>query len=275
MSELDRIKPHRWALARVLRYAPGLLMIRRVRDMLSRGLEVFENSLAHRIAPDQKIAGGPFSGMTYPVRNLGTSMILPKLLGTYEEELHPIIAVILQQPYSDVIDIGCGEGYYAIGLARGIAGTHVHAFDVDPAALSATRSLATLNGVSERVTVTEGCSALQLRQLKTGPRLLVVSDCEGAELDLLHPRQLPDSASIDLLIECHECRQDTSISDELRRRFEDSHQAQVVTSRKRDPLQYPQLVDWTSGEREMALSESRPPEMRWLSLTQRQGPALA
>lgn len=259
-------------LMALLRTKIGLRMSFRLRAALSRRLQAFEVSLAGKIAPDERVIAGPFAGMLYPVRNLGTSMILPKLLGTYEEELHDEVASILQRPYTDVVDIGCGEGYYAVGLALGLVGAHVHAFDIDPAAVRATLDLARLNGVAARVSATEGCSPSQLASLNVGSRLLMVSDCEGAEFDLIDPKCLPRAASIDLLIECHECGPDTSISDELRQRFKDSHEAKILTGRERDPSQYPRLAEFSGGELELALSESRPPEMHWLSLVQRSQP---
>ncbi len=127
-------------------------------------------------------------------------MILPKLLGSYEEELHAEIESLLSRDYTDVVDIGCGEGYYAVGLALRSPRSHVHAYDIDPVALRATVDLARLNNVSERVTVAEGY-AEQLRNLVVNTRVLLVSDCEGAEVDLLYPETLPRAASVDLLVD--------------------------------------------------------------------------
>src|ERR1700683_867887 len=59
---------------------------------------------------------GPFRGMILSDAVSGSH--LPKLLGSYEAELYPVVDVILQRPYRLVIDVGCGEGYYLVGLAR-------------------------------------------------------------------------------------------------------------------------------------------------------------
>ena len=44
------------------------------------------------------------------------SVLIPKLLGSYEQELQPLLQRLAAQNYSEIVDIGCAEGYYAIGL---------------------------------------------------------------------------------------------------------------------------------------------------------------
>ncbi len=62
------------------------------------------------------IFSGPFAGMAYVARAVG-SAVVPKLVGSYEQELHGVLADIAQTPYMVVVDVGCAEGYYAVGLA--------------------------------------------------------------------------------------------------------------------------------------------------------------
>lgn len=56
---------------------------------------------------------------------------VPKLLGSYECELHEIIESALRSNHHRVIDVGSAEGYYAVGFALK-RGCHVVAFDTDP-----------------------------------------------------------------------------------------------------------------------------------------------
>jgi protein-L-isoaspartate O-methyltransferase len=44
--------------------------------------------------------------------------LAPRLIGTYEDELHPHLAEALAADPEVILDIGCAEGYYAAGLAR-------------------------------------------------------------------------------------------------------------------------------------------------------------
>jgi methylase of polypeptide subunit release factors len=72
----------------------------------------------------------------------------PKFLGTYEQELHSVVerAIWLDPTY--VLNIGCAEGFYAVGLAMRLKSVQVFAADADPKALSAPMKSAELNGVS-------------------------------------------------------------------------------------------------------------------------------
>src|SRR6478672_6897407 len=70
-----------------------------------------------KIAPGLVVQHGPFKGMKYPGVNSVGSALIPKLLGSYERELHPLIDSICAGQYDQVVDIGCAEGYYAVGLA--------------------------------------------------------------------------------------------------------------------------------------------------------------
>jgi ribosomal protein L11 methyltransferase len=57
------------------------------------------------------------------------------------------------------IDYGCGSGVLGVAAAR--LGAHeVHAFDIDPQALTATRDNAAANGVADRVRVVDSDAAL-------------------------------------------------------------------------------------------------------------------
>ncbi len=74
--------------------------------------------LAARIASRHGwvVQGGPFAGMAYLHRSLD-GPLPPRLLGCYEAELHGALERILGTRYDTVVDIGCAEGYYAVGLA--------------------------------------------------------------------------------------------------------------------------------------------------------------
>ena len=84
--------------------------------------------------PDRKVRNGPFQGLQYLDFELYQSHIFPQLMGSFEMELKGIINQILNNKYSSIINIGSGQGYYSIGLARHFKTTPVVAFDMDPLA---------------------------------------------------------------------------------------------------------------------------------------------
>jgi ribosomal protein L11 methylase PrmA len=89
-----------------------------------------------------------------------------------------------------VINVGCSEGYYAVGLARLLSQSRVVAVDVEESAQQVCAEAAELNGVSVDVVgrcTLEGLAAL----LVEDPAPLVVMDCDGDELALLDPVAVP------------------------------------------------------------------------------------
>ena len=225
-----------------------------------------------RSSPTLEVLGGPFAGLKYPARLAVGSELAPKLLGFYEWELQPIIAACCRRPYERVVDIGCAEGYYAVGLARCLPSATVHAFDIDPAGIRLCREMAELNEVTDRVITASACDAQSLMSLVSAGRTLIVSDCEGFEGDLFTSEIVPALARHDLLIECHDFLR-PGITTELRQRFEGSHAVVAVTSipdhRKPGLYSSDKLSPFTSDERLRLLAEHRPGEMVWLYMTPR------
>ena len=118
------------------------------------------------------------AGMDY-LDQAAEGALIPRLMGTYESELHPHLLAFVEAGLDLVIDVGCAEGYYAVGLARLMPEVVVHAHDIDEAARRACTELAARNGVSERVIVggefrPDGFEAF------AGRRVLVMVDAEGA-----------------------------------------------------------------------------------------------
>src|SRR5262245_56331762 len=88
---------------------------RRKYEELRRSLpeQVFVDQSIQKVCPDLKVRHGFFKGMQYPRNRSISSALFPKLLGTYERELHPVLERICKEPYEGIVNIGCAEGYYA------------------------------------------------------------------------------------------------------------------------------------------------------------------
>lgn len=166
------------------------------------------------------IWGGPFAGMDY-VRRATEGALIPRLLGTYESELHPHIAAFAAEGLDDVIDVGCAEGYYAVGLARMMPGVTIHAHDIDEKARVACADLAQRNGVADRVIV-GGEFRPEDFQAFAGRRVLVMVDAEGAELDVLQPDNAPALAQMSIIVETHDGFRPGAL-ETIRERFAATH----------------------------------------------------
>ena len=216
------------------------------------------------------VRSGPFQGMLYPreivtPERLLQNSVVPKLLGCYEAELHGAIEQALTRRYAKVINIGCAEGYYAVGLARRMPSTSVFAFDSEPLARRLCEEMARANGVSERVHVRGECTVETLRTL-VSDRNLVVCDCEGCERDLLDPGLLPGLAACDVIVELHDCV-DPSISGTIRQRFAPTHDVTELTKVKRDPSAYPPLKGVNLYQQRLAVTEFRWGPLEWAFLS--------
>lgn len=167
-----------------------------------------------------KTVGGPFQGLDLSAE--GASLPRPpKLLGVYEMEMHGFVNEIIKQPYEVILNIGCAEGYYAVGFALKMPHTQVYAHDILEKEQIACRALAKRNGVQDRVHVggvVEGKDFANYADKRT----LVFCDIEGAERELLNPTLYPTLKNMDVIVECHECFV-TGLRAELIARFQDTH----------------------------------------------------
>ncbi len=146
---------------------------------------------------------GPFEGMDFLAQS-SEGCHIAKLLGCYEQPLHPHIETAVKTDYSLILNIGCAEGYYAVGMARRMPHTRILAFDLNPDAQATCQELARKNQVSDRVVVGGLFNPEDFADY-TGQHILVICDIEGAEKDLLDPAVSPALAGMDLIVESHEC----------------------------------------------------------------------
>lgn len=206
------------------------------------------------------VATGPFAGMCLPNTaiwedgNYGC-----KLIGSYEFELHRVLEIALRRQPKTIINIGCAEGYYAVGLAMIAPKARIIANDIDPKSLAVCMANARLNGVEDRITPVHAC--YRPHQLDTGEhRRLYIVDCEGGELFILDPALCPSLARSDIIVECHDfCQSD--ISAIIARRFDDTHIVGLIEPQAPDPAAYPFLASLHPfGVRLLAVTDKRPPQ---------------
>ncbi len=212
------------------------------------------------------VQSGPFAGMDYPfaaTEGAGAS----RLLGIYEASLTPVIEKIITGPYRRVIDVGCAEGYYAVGLARQMPHVQVIARDANPVALQNCAKLAGVNGVAARITL-GGLMQHQDFDTCADQRTVVICDIEGAEADLLDPIHAKGLRDADILVETHDCIT-PGLSTLIFNRFAATHDIQRF-DRVLDPAALP---DWTHHlsdlDRVLMLWEWRTGPTPWLWMTRK------
>lgn len=212
------------------------------------------------------VLSGPFKGLRYPSPHASGSAIWPKLLGTYESELHPTLWSLADCSFDKIVDVGAAEGYYAVGLARLFDGCPVFAFDINSDAQQQSRKIAKINDVSQTVTVCGECDSKILSELVSGQRCFVICDCEGFEKTLFDDFTAQALCRSDLIIEVHDFV-DSEISAHLKRVFKTTHDVEVVDAVSEDfkarnyCLGF--CIETDYWLRRTLLSEGRPSGMKW------------
>lgn len=222
---------------------------------------------------DRHVLHGPFKGMRYPGFTSSGSTLYPKLMGSYERELHSAIESICKTEYSEIINIGCGEGYYAVGLAMRLPSAKIFAFDTDPEAVSRTQEMARINKVENQLITGSFCTTAFLRDFNFMKKGLIICDCEGYEKSLFD-ESIDRLTNCDLLIETHDFI-DLSISTKLINTFGPSHRVESILSiddiTKAKSYNFPEAVGLDLAERKELYKEGRPTIMEWLFLTANHG----
>ncbi|MDP9047326.1 MAG: 50S ribosomal protein L11 methyltransferase [Bacteroidota bacterium] len=208
--------------------------------------------------------------MKYPALTSIGSALYPKLLGSYERELHGVIKAFLKKKYTEILDIGCAEGYYAIGLSLKFNDTKVFAYDTDETARKLCLQMAKLNGTEDKLFVKETCTAEELKSFKFSGPALVICDCEGYESSLFTTASVKNLTNCDLLIETHDFI-DLNISQNLVSLFNETHNIQIVKSiddiEKAKTYGYKETDSLSLNEKMILFRECRPSIMEWLVCT--------
>ena len=208
-----------------------------------------------------RVAAGPFAGMAY-VAKASEGGRAPRLLGAYEASLHPVIETVIARGYPQIVDIGCAEGYYAVGLARRMPGTTVHARDMDPGARALCAEMALANDVAGRVLIGPEVTHADFTLCNAAPTF-ILCDIEGAEAELLDPTRAPALTRADILVEVHEGMRPGLLAT-LTDRFTASHRITRIDRALRPDL----LPDWAESlsdlDRLLLLWEWRATPTPWL-----------
>lgn len=211
------------------------------------------------------VFSGPFSGLVLSdeVSWGSAESQVPLLVGCYEQELHEAVEELVAREPRQIVNIGCGEGYYAVGVARRLASAIVTAVDLDPRALEICTATASANGVADRVRSMTP-SVFGDTEFPPSDTAWIV-DCEGYELTYLDPVRRPDLAQSMIIVECHDFV-DRSITPELIERFSTTHSIELLEQGGRNPNACALLRHLPDIYRWQAVDEGRPEIMHWLVL---------
>jgi hypothetical protein len=213
------------------------------------------------------VHAGPFAGLEFPDWGVThVNLFAPKLLGSYELELRDALEAAIAARPPRVVNLGAGEGYFAVGLGRRLPDARVVAFELQTDKHALLAQLAERNGVT--VEIHGACDPAALRAALE-PGALVVCDVDGAERELLDPEAVPELRACALVVETHD-RIVPGITELVRDRFAPSHDVEHLAARERFVGDFPELADDIPlVTRQLAISEFRDHPSGWLVLRPR------
>lgn len=215
---------------------------------------------------DMTVRDGYFRGLKYPGLQSFGSALFPKLSGSYESELYPVLYKFRERNYTHIVDIGCAEGYYAVGLALQYPQASVWAFDISEKARQLCRQMSELNGAGERIIISGECTNDFFMSLDAGAYGLIICDIEGFERELFCQQNITALKRFDLIIELHPMYK-RDVKEYLSTLFGQTHVVSFVSSQNNER----KLYDLDSGysfmsaeEKLMLVEEGRQFTMEWL-----------
>ena len=256
------------AIVRGLHKAP---VIGRVLDAFAKEREhavVMSIESKLRTAGFDTLKYGPFKGLRFPpVQHYGYTSMPMKFLGVYERQLQEPVEVSIRREPELILNVGSADGYYTCGYAYRIPRAKVIAWEMVPFIADLMKKLAVANNVADRVEVRGLCTSDELRSISSDKHCLVLSDCEGAEVDLITHENLAHLKTYDLIVECHD-HFAPNATEIIRKRFSDTHVLQVLESPSfmlNDvPADGLSAAGGPSLELYRALEENRLFSMRWI-----------
>ena len=213
-----------------------------------------------------RVMRGPFEGLSYPSARSVGSVLYPKLVGTYEEELHEALESLIAHVPQVVIDIGAAEGYYANGLARRLPNARIVAFEATEHGQQLCLQMAQHNAVASQVDVRGSCDRAALESLaQEHQRGFILCDCEGYELELLF--DMPTLAGFDMIVELHDLEaQGPTISQRFQDEFRDTHEVTIINARHRRSVEHLSSLGVSPDALQAVLGEDRRYSIGWALL---------
>lgn len=213
---------------------------------------------------------GPFQGM-HLTRDIAwaDTKLSPQLLGCYEMELHEFIEKCIEAKPKVVVNVGCAEGYYAVGLAHRLPDATVYAIEGDETSVDIAKAAAERNGV--KLVFGE-----DVDKVFAAPDLIVM-DCEGHEVLYLDLEKFPSLRTAVIIVEIHEMPAGSTYFPDgqptaqiIVDRFRETHKIVALFEGPRNPNQFKCLHCISSLERWMAVQEGRPCLMCWFIMVPRE-----
>lgn len=218
----------------------------------------------------KQIFSGKFKSLNF-IKSVRGSEFSPKYFGTYENELDPYFSLFSG---SILIDIGCDDGYYSIGLLKNKYVKQVYAFEINQYSINNLLKNIELNLLESCKLIFEEKFVSSFQSIEkcfdNSNAYLIKCDIEGGEYSLFSAEMI-EAISVfncSLIIETHINAQ---LENELIKRFE-SNSFEVKIIDKIILKNYQEKFNSLNGVitnffRKYWLNEHRPEFNRWIVVT--------
>lgn len=206
---------------------------------------------------------GTFRGLKFPFDTVIGSAFIPKLVGTYEDELHHIFDDIKRtRVYKHLIDVGAAEGFYAVGLSKYLEIDDVIAFETREESRKLIEELALYNDV-QNVRIFGQCGMKNFNEVTKVKYGLIFCDCEGCELILIDTEKFNSLLYHDIIVELHDYSESgDTIMEKFRQRFDKTHEITFINCRSTKITKNSYIKELLLNK-EYLLSEGRKYSIGW------------
>lgn len=216
---------------------------------------------------DSKSIDGPFKGMHIdPVDQYGPGHVILKWLGTFEQPIHSYVNNELNKQHDAFINIGCGDGYYGVGVKLRSPATDIFLVDIDPACVEEVKKTCSANSVSEYAFLSDFPQKAFQETLAKYINPWVFVDIEGAEVDVLDPVQVSNLSKATITVEMHDCFR-MGVTNELIARFQKTHDiVNIVDDWQKTIPPLPEDIQLSQEVLDFIKYERRCTRMNWLHM---------
>ena len=207
------------------------------------------------------IASGPFSGLKLPSRSSWSLGDLPaKLVGLYEQELHPYVLKCVANAPDCIVNVGCADGYYAAAFGRLLPNAAIFGTDIDQKFESEFHETLSINGLKGHFLLDFKFSKAEAFEPFT--RIIWIVDCEGYERNIPELEEEIRKKS-DFLIECHECFV-PNVTENLIDMLSKTHDICIARFSGRNPNDVQAFSHLDSFEKFLMVCEFRAETTQWI-----------
>jgi len=198
----------------------------------------------------------------------------PKLLGLYEEQIQNLIVDIQKKKnLKTLINIGCGDGYHALGLVKNKFFDKSICYEISLEARNILETNIKKNNLYDKFIIRKEANIDEikkdLQKLKSEETLFLI-DIEGTEFTLFKDEDLNFLKKSYLVIEDHNFFiKDNELKEKFYLSLHKFFNVEFIENGPRNPfiIQNDFLDQLNDDSRFLLLSEGRPQKMRWIFLS--------